>query len=59
METMLGCLDSLLSGRHGSATNWFCSIGANGEGRIILGSECEAFRDLVVGTMDEFRLDVS
>lgn len=58
MERMLGCLHSLLSGRHGSATNWFCSVGANGQGRIILGSEFEESRDLVVGTMDEFRLDV-
>jgi hypothetical protein len=59
METMLGCLHSLFSGRHGSATNWFCSVGANGQGRIILGSEFEAFRDFVGGIMDEFRLDVS
>jgi hypothetical protein len=59
MERMLGCLHSLFSGRHGSATNWFCAVGANGQGMIILGSEFEESRDLVVGMMDEFRLDVS
>tara|TARA_R110002003_G_scaffold59_12_gene5310 strand:- start:990 stop:1169 length:180 start_codon:yes stop_codon:yes gene_type:complete len=58
METMLGCLQSLFSRRHGSATNWFCSVGANGEGMIVLGSDFEAFSDLVVVIMDEFRLDV-